>query len=69
MASLPPPEPPRPVVPADLDALEERIEIYLSVFVDERIHLAESRMLAALDRHAETLAATTACRLRTDGRS
>ncbi|MFN2607023.1 MAG: hypothetical protein ABR511_03870 [Acidimicrobiales bacterium] len=42
--------PPSAATTADLEACQERMEVNLSVFVDERLHAAEQRLLAALGR-------------------
>jgi hypothetical protein len=44
----PPREPPELATRAHLDALEERLEVHLSVFLDERLVATEARLLTTL---------------------
>jgi hypothetical protein len=40
----PPREPPEPAARADLEALEETLEVHLTVYVDERLVATETRL-------------------------
>ena len=54
----PPHEPPEPATRSDLDALEERLEVHLAVYVDERLMATEARL-------SRTLGAQLAAQTRT----
>lgn len=49
------PPPPRPATAEDLAACEERLSVYTSVFIDERLHATERRLLARLDSQTRLL--------------
>ena len=61
MTQPPPQDPADLATKLDLDALEEHLEVHLSVFVDERLTGTERRLMAAfqaeLDTHLRAVAA------------